>query len=110
MSHKILIEDVVYLVEKKLGINGVMACEYIYKELGKMHREFNSKYMSVAELVFFRDSFLKTVDLKKLNNLDHACFLRKTNELLENGSKNVTAVTNNKSTDPHIIFVSFVAK
>ena len=110
MSHKIAIEDVVYLVEKRLGIDGVQACDYIYTYLEKTHRDFKSKYMSMADLVFIRDSFLKMVDITKLNNLDYQSFLQHTNELLESGSKIKTASAENRKTNPPIIFVSMLGK
>lgn len=110
MSHKIAIEDVVYLVEKRLGIDGVQACDYIYTYLGKVHKDFKSKYMNMDDLVYLRDSFLKMVDIPKLNNLDYQSFLQHTNELLESGSKIKTASSENKKTNPPIIFVSLLGK
>ena len=110
MSHKIAIEDVVYIVEKRLGINGVEACDYIYTYLEKTHRSFRSKYMSFDELIYFRDSFLKMVDITKLNDLDYSSFLQHTNELLEKGSKIKTASSENKKTNPPIMFVSMLGK
>lgn len=103
MSHKIAIEDVVYLVEKRLGINGVEACEYIYTYLGSEHK---SKNITPANLVYLRDAFIKMVDVSKLNNLDYASFLQHTNELIINGSHKAS----NKEINPPIMFVTMLGK
>ena len=103
MTSKILITEVVHLVEKKLGINGVEACDFIDKHLdSKRKSETRSKYMSKDDLVYFRSTFLSMVDLSKLNPLDYSCFLDKTNYLLENGSSINTAKSENNRLDPYI--------
>jgi len=106
MSEKISIEDVVYLAEKKLGLDGADISEYIYRTLERQARQkgtkFNSKYMNKLDLVMFRDNFIRMIDLSKLNPLDYSCFLDKTNALLENGSNIFSAKTENNKCDPFI--------
>jgi hypothetical protein len=109
MTNKIAISDVVYLIEKRLGLDGVKSCEYIYQVLENKARSkgnvFTSKYMSVDDLVVFRAEFLKMVDVHKLNPLDYTSFLEQTNQLLENGSRTIMhATTENKKVDPYIKF------
>ncbi len=103
MTQKISITEVVHLVEKKLGINGVEVCDFIDKFLDKkVNGKTRSKYMSKDDLVYFRSTFLSMVDIKKMNPLDYSCFLDKTNYLLENGSSINTAKSENNRTDPYI--------
>jgi len=106
MTEKILIEDVVYLVEKKLGLNCAEICEYIYTTLEKRARrngkEFNSKYMTKTDLVEFRATFISMVDLSKLNPLDYSSFLDGTNNLIEYGSPIKNANGENNKLDPYI--------
>jgi len=106
MTKKVLITDFTYLLEKRLGINGVDSIEYIYQTLEKNAKKRNahhhSEYMTSQDLVLFRDEFLKMVDVKLLNPLDYASFLDNTNHLLQYGSGNKNIMAQNKRTDPHI--------
>jgi hypothetical protein len=101
-NKKILIEDFVYLVNKKLDLPSIDVMQVCYQLIDKEKKVKETKYLNKEQFKRLSDYFLKQVNLNDINSLDIECYHRKIKELYENGSKMNTSRTENNKTDPHI--------
>ena len=95
-TKKINITDFSHLVEKKLGLNPILVIDYIDRYLSnKYPHKIIGRRMKAIDLEHLRSKFLSLVNINSLNPLDYECFIRKTEELMINGSGNFHAVSEN---------------
>lgn len=88
---RVRIAEFTYLVEKKLGFDGLFVSKFIdkYLETTYPNKVFGRMFRAV-DVAKLRTRFLSLLDLEKLNPLDYKSFLEHTDSLMTNGSKSFT--------------------
>jgi hypothetical protein len=83
---RILIQDILWLGRKKLGLDIVDLTERLYAELDRNNYP-STEYVTSNFFIKFFNGILSEMDMSKMNALDYESFLRHSDDLIINGSR-----------------------
>ena len=109
-NRKVLINDIIWCAEKRLGLDGVVVMQMIDKPLEKKYpNRIFGRYMPLVDARYFSKKFLTMIDIERANPLDLMSYQTNMKKALA-GANNFYIVKENRKVKPTIRYIPQGAK